>query len=254
MQLLRYLEDGVIKYGVLQGAKIKQLEGDYLEGQELKYIGQEVLLAEVRLLSPVTPSKVVCVGLNYAKHIEEMNHEKPDNPKIFLKPSTSVIGPEDDIIWPEMSSRVDYEGELAVVIGSRLKDAGPEQALESILGYTCANDVTARDLQRIDGQWTRAKSFDTFCPIGPWIETDLDISDLQLTTTLNGNVKQSSSTKNFLTSAQDLIVFISQVMTLEPGDVILTGTPEGVGAMADGDKIAVSIENIGELKNRFIKM
>jgi len=206
-------------------------------------------LADVRLLAPILPTKVVCIGKNYAEHAREMGGEPPANPIIFLKPSTAVIGPNAPIMLPPDSTRVDYEGELAVVIGQACRDVLPEHAASVVLGYTIANDVTARDQQRADGQWTRAKSHDTFCPLGPWIETTLDPSDLGVRTTLDGEVRQDSRTSLLLHGVPALIWWISRVMTLLPGDVILTGTPAGVGPMQAGQTVAVSIDGIGTLTN-----
>lgn len=178
-----------------------------------------------------------------------MAHSIPEDPVIFIKPQTCVIGPEDEIIYPKISQQVDYEGELAVIIGKTIKDVSEKDAEEAIFGYTCANDVTARDLQKKDGQWTRGKSFDTFCPIGPWVVTELNPSQLDIQSLLNGGIKQSSNTQYFITSVPKLVSFISQVMTLYPGDVVLTGTPEGVGPMQPGDEVIVRIQSIGELRN-----
>ena len=209
-------------------------------------------LGEVRLLAPVQPSKIVCIGLNYAKHIEELGHTLHEDPVIFLKPLTTLIGPEDEILLPKMSQQVEYEAELVVVIGKTLKDVPEDQVLDSIFGYTCGNDVTARDLQRKDGQWTRSKGFDTFCPIGPYIVPDLNPSNLGIRSILNGEIKQSSNTEYFLHSVPKLVSYISQIMTLTPGDVIMTGTPEGVGPMKSGDEIIIQIEGIGELHNKVL--
>ncbi len=213
-------------------------------------------LADVRLLAPVLPSKVLCVGKNYADHIREMGAGRamggdsaPARPILFLKPSTSVAGPGDPIALPADSERVDFEGELAVVIGRLCRDVPAERALSVVLGYTCANDVTARDQQEQDGQWTRAKGHDTFCPIGPWIETDLDPSDLALRTTLDGDLRQNSRTKLLLRDVAALVAHMSAAMTLLPGDVLLTGTPGGVGPMLPGQTVAVTIEGIGTLTN-----
>jgi 2-keto-4-pentenoate hydratase/2-oxohepta-3-ene-1,7-dioic acid hydratase in catechol pathway len=209
-------------------------------------------LAGVRLLPPVLPSKVVAIGKNYADHAREMGGEPPDEPVLFLKPSTSVIGPGAPIVYPEISHHVDFEGELAVVIGRLCRDVPVERAFEVILGYTCANDVTARDLQRQDGQWARGKGFDTFCPIGPWIETELDPSDLAISTAVNGETKQDSRTSLLLHDIPKLIAFASAAMTLLPGDVLLTGTPAGVGPVLPGDQIDVTIEGIGTLTNAVV--
>ena len=210
----------------------------------------KVALAEVKLLAPVLPrSKVVCIGKNYADHAAEMNSAVPTEPIIFLKPNTSVIGPNDTIQWPRMSERVDFEGELAIVIGRICKDVPVERFSDVIFGYTIANDVTARDLQSKDGQWTRAKGFDTFCPIGPWIETDFVPLAQNLSTTVNGETKQLEPLTSMIFKIPEIIAFVSQVMTLLPGDVILTGTPAGIGPMAAGSTVAVTIEGIGTLSN-----
>jgi len=208
-------------------------------------------LSVTRLLPPVLPGKIVAVGLNYRDHANEMGLEIPEVPILFLKPSTSVIGPQEDIIYPGQSSRVDYEAELGVVIGRTCRDVDARDAKDYILGYTCVNDVTARDLQARDGQWTRAKSFDTFAPIGPWIATGIeDPHTLSIHARLNGETKQSSNTSNLIFTVYELVDFISHVMTLREGDVIATGTPSGVGPMSVGDEIAIEIERIGVLTNR----
>ena len=204
-----------------------------------------------RLLAPTIPSKIVAVGLNYRDHALELGLELPKEPVLFMKPATSVIGPLDHIICPAQSKRVDYEAELAVVIAKTCKDVKASHAREVILGYTCLNDVTARDLQVSDGQWTRAKSFDTFAPIGPWIETAIaDVHSLAITSRLNGERKQSSNTKNLIFTVFELIEFISGIMTLNKGDVIATGTPAGIGPMNPGDEIMIEIEGLGILKNQ----
>ncbi|HHO77126.1 MAG TPA: FAA hydrolase family protein [Deltaproteobacteria bacterium] len=204
-----------------------------------------------RLLAPTLPGKIVAVGLNYRDHAEELGLDLPKEPILFMKPATSVIGPLDEIIYPRQSTRMDYEAELAVVISKECKDVKASTAREFILGYTCLNDVTARDLQVADGQWTRAKSFDTFAPIGPWIATDIDDPhSLGITAYLNGEQKQSSSTANLIFSVLELIEFISGVMTLNAGDVIATGTPSGIGPMNPGDTIEIAVEKIGVLKNK----
>ncbi len=237
-----------IGYGVIQGEMIQLLDKNFLDPSN-KQTNAWVSLDEVTLLAPVLPSKVICVGLNYALHAKELNHALPDDPVIFLKPPTCVIGPDEEILYPNMSQRVDYEAELAVIIGTTIKDVTEAEAIEGIFGYSCANDVTARDLQKKDGQWTRGKSFDTFCPIGPWIVTEVDPSQLDVRLLLNGMVKQSSNTRNFMASVPKLVSFISQVMTLLPGDVVLTGTPEGIGPMLPGDEVIVEIQSIGQLRN-----
>jgi len=204
----------------------------------------------VRMLAPVMPSKVVAVGLNYRDHAQELGLDLPKEPVLFIKPSTCIIGPNDDIVYPEMSSRLDYEAELGIVIGDRCRDVSVEDAQRYILGYTCFNDVTARDIQLKDAQWTRAKAFDTFGPIGPWIVTDIeDPHDLSIKAYLNNEVKQSSNTSNLIFGVYELVEFISHVMTLERGDVIITGTPSGIGPMARGDEISIEIQSIGVLNN-----
>jgi len=219
---------------------------------EISLTGAQIPLAQARMLPPVLPSKVVAIGKNYADHAREMGGEPPAEPVMFLKPSTSVVGPGATIAYPSLSQHVDFEGELAVVIGRLCREVPLERAADVVLGYTCANDVTARDLQRADGQWSRAKGFDTFCPLGPWIETDLDPSDLAISTAVNGVVKQDSRTSLLLHDVGELVAFVSNVMTLLPGDVILTGTPAGVGPVVAGDQISVTIEGIGTLTNTVV--
>lgn len=207
-------------------------------------------LAVERLLAPVEPGKIVAVGLNYRDHARELGLSLPDEPILFMKPSTSVIGPGDAIVHPPMAGRLDYEAELAIVIKKRCRNVDRSSAPEYILGYTCFNDVTARDLQAKDGQWTRAKSFDTFAPIGPWV--DLSVGDphgLAITASLNGRVVQESNTKNLVFDCFELVAFVSSVMTLMPFDVIATGTPSGIGPMNKGDEICVTVEHIGTLRN-----
>jgi 2-keto-4-pentenoate hydratase/2-oxohepta-3-ene-1,7-dioic acid hydratase in catechol pathway len=200
----------------------------------------------------VLPSKVVAIGKNYAEHATEMGGDVPEKPLIFLKPSTAVIGPGETITCPPSSQRVDYEGELAVVIGRLCRDVPEERAGEVVLGYTCANDVTARDQQATDGQWSRAKGYDSFCPLGPWMVTDLDVGDRRITTTLNGEVKQDSRTSLLVHRIPALVAYITACMTLLPGDVILTGTPAGVGPMQVGDEVSVEVERVGRLTNRVV--
>jgi 2-keto-4-pentenoate hydratase/2-oxohepta-3-ene-1,7-dioic acid hydratase in catechol pathway len=226
-----------------------------LNGDPL-YVGlhlsnKEYPLSEVRLLSPVLPrSKVIGIGRNYAAHAAEMGSDVPAEPLMFMKPNTSVVGPGDPVFYPRQSSEVHYEGELAVVIGRICRDVPVEKAADVIQGYTVGNDVTARDLQRSDVQFTRAKGFDSFCPLGPWIETELDAGDLRVQTFLNGDLKQDGRTKDMIFDVPTLVAHVSSVMTLLPGDVILTGTPEGVGPMQVGDEVEVSISGIGNLTNQ----
>jgi len=237
-----------IEYGLIDGEKVRLLDKNFLD-PESNPTDTWLSFEEITLLAPVEPSKVVCVGLNYLKHIQEMKHSLPEDPVIFMKAQTSIIGPNAEIRYPKISQRVDYEAELAVIIGDTIKDVTESEASQAIFGYTCANDVTARDLQKKDGQWTRGKSFDTFCPIGPWIVTDIDPSQLDIQLLLNGEVRQTSNTQYFINSVPKLVSFISQVMTLIPGDIVLTGTPEGVGPMQVGDEVIVKIQHIGELRN-----
>jgi 2-keto-4-pentenoate hydratase/2-oxohepta-3-ene-1,7-dioic acid hydratase in catechol pathway len=206
-------------------------------------------LGDLRFLSPIVPGKIVCVGRNYAAHAKELGNEVPPEPIIFLKPPSSLLDPQGTIRRPPSSSRVDFEGELAIVIGSRAKRVARGAWRDVVLGFTCANDVTARDLQKKDVQFTRGKGFDTFCPIGPWIETDLDPSDLRIVTRVNGMVRQDARTSQMMFDCGALVAFVSEIMTLEPGDVILTGTPEGVGPLEAGDSVEVEIEGIGSLSN-----
>lgn len=217
---------------------------------DVRLTGIQYPVDDVRLLAPVLPSKVVAIGRNYAEHAREFGNEAPPKPLIFLKPSTAVIGPGDLIVRPvRLSERVDFEGEMAIVFGRLCRDVPAERVPEVIFGYTCANDVTARDLQASDGQWSRAKGFDTFCPLGPWIETDLDPADQQLTTTVNGEVKQDSSTSLLIHDIATLVSYVTAVMTLLPGDVLLTGTPAGIGPLVADDQVTVQIEGIGSLTN-----
>ncbi len=218
-------------------------------GAQKQYTGRRWPLADARLLAPIMPTKVICIGKNYADHAQEMGGQAPQDPVIFLKPNTAVIGPNVSIKLPSNSERVDYEGELAAVIGQPCKDVSAAGASDVLLGYTVANDVTARDHQKADGQWTRGKSYDTFCPLGPWIETELDPADLEIRTELDGEVKQSSRTSLLLHDMGKIVEWISAVMTLLPGDVILTGTPAGVGPMTDGQQVAVTVQGIGTLTN-----
>jgi 2-keto-4-pentenoate hydratase/2-oxohepta-3-ene-1,7-dioic acid hydratase in catechol pathway len=214
-----------------------------------KFTGRRWPLADARLLAPILPTKVICIGKNYADHAREMGGEPPAAPVMFLKPSTSVIGPNAAIKRPADSDRVDFEGELAAVVGTPCRDVAPEKAASVLLGYTIANDVTARDQQQADGQWTRGKGHDTFCPLGPWIETSIDPSDLAIRTELDGAVKQDARTSLLLHDVPTLVAYISRVMTLLPGDVILTGTPAGVGPMLAGQSVSVSIDGLGTLTN-----
>lgn len=247
MRFCRFSHKGHIHWGLLEGENIKPMST--LPFIETKFNGESIPLKEVKLLAPAEPSKIVCLGLNYADHAREFKLEVPEEPIIFIKPPTTVIGPEEEIIIPRSTKRVDYEAELAIVIGKEAYNVKEEKAFEYIFGYTCANDVTARDLQKKDVQWTRSKSFNTFCPLGPWIETDLDPSNLSIKLLLNGEIKQNSNTSNLIFKIPYIVAFISSIMTLFPGDVILTGTPSGVGPIKLGDIVEVVIDKIGTLKN-----
>ena len=228
------------------------LDGDPLY-RPIQLTGETIPLADARLVAPVLPrSKVVGVGRNYREHAAELGNEIPAEPLLFLKPNTSVIGPGEPIVVPHQSDEVHHEAELAVVIGRICRDVPPERVNDVILGYTCGNDVTARDLQKRDGQWARAKGFDSFCPLGPWIETELDPADLEITCTVGSEQRQSGRTSQMIYDVAALVAYISAAFTLLPGDVILTGTPAGVGPIVDGDDVTVAVEGIGELTNRVV--
>ncbi len=265
MRIARFTTGSEPSYGVVTGevdefgqpaedSVVVALAGDPLY-VGIKLLDQEHRLEDVKLLAPVLPrSKVVGIGRNYAAHAAELGHDLPAEPLMFLKPNTSVVGPLDPIYYPHQTENLHYEGELAVVIGRICRDVPPEQATDVIHGYTIANDVTARDLQKSDVQFARAKGFDSFCPLGPWIETDLDpqhfIDGVRLQTHLNGELVQDGSTADMIFDIPALIAHVSSVMTLLPGDVILTGTPEGVGPMEVGDEIEISIAGLGTLTNK----
>ncbi|MFZ5634127.1 MAG: fumarylacetoacetate hydrolase family protein [Bacillota bacterium] len=233
-------------YGLVEEDRVIRVEDPFLAPETA---GDTYSLDELKVLAPCVPGKAVCVGLNYRDHARELGLELPEEPVLFLKPASALVGPGDYIECPDMSRRVDYEAELAVVIGARCKNVAVEDVHKYILGYTCANDVTARDLQAKDGQWTRAKSFDTFLPLGPYIITGIDPDRLDIFLYLNGETKQKSNTSNLIFKTGDLVSFVSRVMTLEPGDVILTGTPSGVGPVKKGDKVEVVLESVGTLMN-----
>jgi 2-keto-4-pentenoate hydratase/2-oxohepta-3-ene-1,7-dioic acid hydratase in catechol pathway len=249
MRLLRFRYGDRIATGAVERGsdEIRVLKGTFFE--EPLPTGEMVPLDDVHLLAPVLPSKLVCVGKNYAAHAAEFGMEVPEEPLLFLKPSTAVIGPNDPIPLLSISRRVDYEGELAVVIGRIARDVRAEDAFKYILGYTCANDVTLRDLQKTDDQWARAKGFDGSCPIGPWIETDLDPTDAVVRTRVNGEIRQQVSTVDMVFGVATLLEHITTFMTMLPGDALLTGTPEGVGPLADGDVVEVEVEGVGILRN-----
>ncbi len=246
MRVVRLMHEGDCRYGLADASTVTLISDEPFAAWEPE---STIPLAEARLVAPVAPTKVVCVGMNYRAHIAEMGHAVPSQPVIFVKPSTAVIGPMQPIPLPEGVGRVDYEGELAVVIGRRMHRVPAANVSQSVLGLCCGNDVTARDLQKIDGQWTRAKGFDGFCPLGPWVATDVDPGDLLLETLVNGELKQSSRTSDMLFHPWELVSFISNVMTLVPGDVVLTGTPGGIGPLHSGDTVEVRIEGVGSLCN-----
>jgi len=255
VRIARFVHPQGVAWGVVEGAADAPIDALTVAAiaehpfGPIALTGERWALPDVRLLAPILPSKVVAIGKNYAEHAREMGGEAPESPLIFLKPSTSVIGTGDVIRLPVDSTHIDYEGELAVVIGRPAKDVPREHALSVILGYTVGNDVTARDHQREDVQFTRGKGHDSFCPIGPWIETELDPSDLRVTTSVNGEIKQDGRTSQMIHDIATQIAFMSHVMTLLPGDVILTGTPAGVGPIVAGDTVTVEVEGIGALTN-----
>ena len=238
-------------YGILEEDNtITVITGDPIY-QGIQKTAAKLELTKARLLAPVIPrSKIVAIGKNYADHAAEMGGVVPDEPIIFIKPNTTVIGPGDTIVWPEMAPSIDYEAELAIVIGRICKDVPKEKVNDVIFGYTMANDVTSRELQKKDGQWTRAKGFDTFCPLGPWIETEFVPGTQRITTTLNGEVKQDATLSDMIFKVPEIVNFVSSVMTLLPGDVIITGTPAGIGPMPERSVVAVSIEGLGQLTNK----
>ncbi len=251
MKIVCFAIDSKVRYGILNGESIQGIEDKPY--RYLKPCDRYYQLSEVKLLPPCKPSKIVALGLNYHSHAEELKVPLPNAPLIFIKPSTAVIGPEDNILYPPGSDRVDYEGELGVVIKKPVWRVSIEDALDYVLGYTCFNDVTARDLQYSDSQWTRAKGFNTFAAVGPCIETDLDPGNVALETYLNGQLKQQGNTSDLLYPIPELINFISHVMTLLPGDIIATGTPSGIGPMYPGDTVEIKIESVGTLRNFVVK-
>ena len=236
------------KYGWLLDDKVGEISGNIFG----RYQRKEALtpLSDVKLLAPSEPTKIVCVGRNYVEHAKELGNEAPKVPLIFLKPPSSIISNGETILLPPQSAQVEHEAELVVVIGKRGRHVTTENAKKIILGYTVGNDVTARDLQKSDGQWTRAKGFDTFCPFGPWIDTEFDPSDAVVTCRVNGQMRQMASTRDMVFNVGVLIAFITSIMTLEPGDLIFTGTPAGVGELKDGDEVSVEIEGLGIIKNK----
>jgi 2-keto-4-pentenoate hydratase/2-oxohepta-3-ene-1,7-dioic acid hydratase in catechol pathway len=250
MRIIRYqiADSKKPKYGWLLDDKVGEISGNIFG----RYQRKEALtpLADVKLLAPTEPSKIVCVGRNYVEHAKELGNEVPKVPLIFLKPPSSIISNGETISLPPQSAQVEHEAELVVVIGKRGRHITAENAKKIIMGYTVGNDVTARDLQKSDGQWTRAKGFDTFCPFGPWIDTEFDPSDAVITCRVNGQMRQMASTRDMVFNVGVLIAYISSIMTLEPGDLVFTGTPAGVGELKDGDEVSVEIEGLGLIKNK----
>ena len=252
IKLIRYRLGPEVGYGLLDAGSVYRLKSgpwdDLCPGDKVASLG------EVDLLAPCLPSKVVAVGLNYAAHAAESGTGVPAEPLIFLKPPSAVIGPGAAIVYPRhLSQRVEHEAELAVVVGRRARHVSPAEAAAFVLGYTCGNDVTARDLQQKDKQWTRSKSFDTFCPLGPWIVPDLDVSDLAVRCRVNGELRQDGRTSDLVFGVAELLAYVSAVMTLEPGDVLLTGTPHGVSPIYPGDRVGVEVEGIGLLENEVVE-
>jgi 2-keto-4-pentenoate hydratase/2-oxohepta-3-ene-1,7-dioic acid hydratase in catechol pathway len=248
MRIIRYqVENETPRYGWIYEDKVGEIEGNIYG--EYRRLDAKTPLVDVKLFAPAEPGKIICVGRNYVEHAKEMGNDVPKVPLIFLKPPSSIINPGDTILLPPQSQQVEHEGELVAVIGKRGRSITAEQARDYILGYTIGNDVTARDLQKTDGQWTRAKGFDTFCPFGPWIDTTFDVSDVLITCKVSGQPRQMASTRDMVFSVGTLLAFISSIMTLEPGDILFTGTPAGVGALKDGDEVVVEIEGLGTLSN-----
>ena len=248
MKFLRYLEEETENWGWLFEEKVGKVQGNVFNSY--RRLETSTPISEIHLLPPVVPTKIICIGRNYAAHASEHQVDIPEIPLIFLKPPSTITTHGEKIFLPPQSRQIEHEAELAVVIGKKGRWIDPDMAEDYIFGYTIANDVTARDLQRLDGQWTRGKGFDTFCPIGPFIETEFDPSDALITCKVNNQVRQMGSTRDMVFPIEKIIAFISSVMTLEPGDLILTGTPAGVGVLKDGDKIEIEIEGLGILQNK----
>jgi 2-keto-4-pentenoate hydratase/2-oxohepta-3-ene-1,7-dioic acid hydratase in catechol pathway len=249
MKFIRFLINGKEKNGIVieEDRMVREIKGDFFDKYEI--LENQYSLLEIKYLPPCMPSKIIALGLNYFDHAEELKLKIPEEPLIFLKPSSAVIGHKENIIYPKMTERLDYEAELGVITKNKIKNIKPKEVYENILGYTCFNDVTARDLQKRDGQWTRSKSFDTFAPLGPYLVTDLEPNNLEIKLRQNGKVKQHSSTSKMIFKIEEIVSFVSQIMTLNPGDVIVTGTPSGVGELQVGDVVEVEIEGIGTLTN-----
>jgi len=250
MRLIRFLSEEIARYGIIEGDLVYEIEGSIYE--MFSITKREHKLDQLKILPPCEPSKIVAIGLNYRDHAEEVEKRLPSEPMLFLKPNTSTIGHGDPIVYPISSRRVDYEAELALIINKKIKKVSEDEAFDAILGYTCFNDVTARDIQAKSGQFTRSKVFDSFAPMGPFIVTDIDPGSLDVKSILNGELRQSSNTKHLIFSIPYLVSFISDVMTLLPGDVIATGTPGGIGPMNVGDRVEIVIEGVGTLENHVV--
>jgi 2-keto-4-pentenoate hydratase/2-oxohepta-3-ene-1,7-dioic acid hydratase in catechol pathway len=250
MKFVRFLSEGTPVYGLVEGEIVKKIEGSPFDEYRVTKI--EYGLSSLKVLPPCEPSKIVGIALNYRDHAEEIGKGLPEEPEFFIKPSTAVIGHEDKIIYPKLTQKLGFEAELAVVIKKKAKDLSEEEALDYVLGYTCFNDVSARDIQNREKHRTRAKSFDTFAPTGPFLVTDIDPSNLAIKSYLNGSIRQSSTTEQLIFSVKKLVSFVSQSLTLLPGDLIATGTPEKTGLMVPGDTIEVEIEKVGRLKNPIV--
>ncbi|WP_394138262.1 fumarylacetoacetate hydrolase family protein [Cytobacillus oceanisediminis] len=251
MKFVRFSKNNQNLFGILEGETVSQLDGDFLTGTA-KLTGEAFHLEEVKLLAPVDPGQVVAIGLNYALHAEESGKPIPDEPMMFMVSPTSVIADEEEISLPNLEHRIDYEAELAIVIGKQAKAVKKEEALDYVFGYTACNDVSDRNLQKKDGQFTRAKSFATFKPLGPVIETDLNPNNVEIKLTVNGEVRQHSNTDDLIHDIESLIVKVTEVMTLNPGDIIISGTPSGVGPLKPGDDVVLEIEGIGKLRNKVV--
>jgi 2-keto-4-pentenoate hydratase/2-oxohepta-3-ene-1,7-dioic acid hydratase in catechol pathway len=251
MKIARIEYNKTVSYACIDNAHAGIFHGSIYDDNAPEII-DSIDIKDARLLAPVEPTKIVCLGLNYREHAAELDMDIPKEPVIFLKPPSSIIGPDDSIIYPAASLRLDYEAELAIIVKKRARSINAQDVKDYILGYTCLNDITARDIQKRDGQWTRAKSFDTFCPIGPHIETCLDTGDIKIKLSVNNNIKQSSSTSDMIFDVDYIISFVSGIMTLMPGDIVTTGTPKGVGPLTRGDIVNVEIDGIGCLTNKVV--
>jgi 2-keto-4-pentenoate hydratase/2-oxohepta-3-ene-1,7-dioic acid hydratase in catechol pathway len=251
VKITRYLdEEGGAAWGVLEGRDVLSATGaPFVDLNPGEIVGS---VDDIRLLAPVAPSKIICVGRNYREHAAEFGNPVPEEPLLFLKPPSAIVGPGDDVVYPALSQRVDHEAELVIVVGRTVHREPRDESLSAVGGYTCGNDVTARDIQKSDGQWTRGKGFHTFCPLGSWVETDFDPTDVAVTCTVNGATRQDGRTSDLIFDIPFLIEYISRFTRLEVGDVIMTGTPEGVGPVEVGDTMSVSVEGLGPLSNRVV--